>query len=158
MISVCFVCLGNICRSPTAEGVFLHLLSEENLTARIQVDSAGTCSHHVGESADRRSQSTANRRGFHLPSRSRQFLASDFDRFDYIVAMDASNMRHLLNMARTEKERQKVSLLRDHDEISPQGSNVPDPYYGGPDGFEEVFDLCFLGCKGLLAKIKFDHL
>ena len=158
MISVCFVCLGNICRSPTAEGVFLHLLSEKGLKNRIRVDSAGTCSNHVGERADRRSQATANRRGFHLPSRSRQFTVSDFEQFDYIVAMDESNKRHLFQLARTEVDQKKISLLRDFDPQSPQNAEVPDPYYGGKEGFENVFDICFASCQGLLSSIQKDCL
>ena len=154
MISVCFVCLGNICRSPTAEGVFLHLLDEEGLDERVFVDSAGTSSHHVGEAADRRSQKTANRRGFHLPSRSRQFTVGDFERFDFIVAMDLSNKQNLMALARSDTERMKITLLRDYDSSSPLNSEVPDPYYGGTGGFEMVFDMCFAACGGLLEEIR----
>ena len=89
---VLFVCLGNICRSPTAEGVMLHLLQERGITS-VVVDSAGTSAYHVGEPADRRSQQEANRRGIHLPSRARQFVVADFDRFDWIVGMDKDNER-----------------------------------------------------------------
>ncbi len=154
MVRICFVCLGNICRSPTAEGVMLHLVSEANLEESIFVDSAGTSGFHSGEKADRRSRETANNRGFELPSRSRKFISEDFARFDYIIAMDKDNMRNILALAGSEKDREKVQLFRDFDPDSPKGSEVPDPYYGGSKGFEQVFDICFAACEGLLSHIR----
>ena len=109
---VLFVCLGNICRSPTAEGVMLHLLKERGITS-IVVDSAGTSAYHVGESADRRSQNEANRRGVQLPSRARQFVVEDFDRFDWIVAMDTENQHNITDLARSVVDKRKVHLFRD---------------------------------------------
>ena len=133
----------------------IDLVTKEKLTQKIQIDSAGTSAYHVGEPADPRSQSTANQRGIHLPSRSRQFKPHDFTRFDYVVAMDLSNYNHLMNL-RTNRD-QKVYLLRDFDDTSPDKASVPDPYYGGVEGFNRVFDICLLGCKGLLEEIKQKH-
>jgi protein-tyrosine phosphatase len=157
MVRICFVCLGNICRSPTEEGVMAHLVDRAGLAAAIVIDSAGTSSYHVGERADARARKTAEGRGFKLPSRSRQFRAEDFARFEYVIAMDASNRQALLRLAPSESARARVHLLRDFDEKSPRGSDVPDPYYGGPEGFEEVFDICEAGCRGLLAHVRREH-
>ena len=154
---VCFVCLGNICRSPTAEGVFRHLLAEADLGDALVVDSAGTAAYHAGESPDRRSAATASRRGIHLGGRARRFERGDFERFDYVVAMDGSNHRDLLQLAPSEDAREKVHLLRDFDPEAVTGSEVPDPYYGGEDGFEKVLDICVAGCRGLLAHIRREH-
>jgi len=153
MIDICFVCLGNICRSPTAEGVMNKLIEERNLQGKITVDSAGTSAYHVGEGADGRSQATAAKRGFHLPSRSRQFTPQDFARFDYVVAMDQSNLNKLLRMAPSPEAKGKCVLLRSFDPNSPPNAEVPDPYYGGPNGFERVLDICIAGCKGLLEHL-----
>ena len=154
---VCFVCLGNICRSPTAEGVFRHLLAEAGLTDAIVVDSAGTAAYHVGESPDRRSTATAWKRGIVLEGAARRFEKGDFARFDYVVAMDASNERNLHQLAPDDEAEAKIHLLRDFDPESPTGAEVPDPYYGGADGFETVVDICIAGCTGLLAHIRDQH-
>ncbi len=156
MIELCFVCLGNICRSPTAEGVMLHLLQEKGLTDKVQVDSAGTAAYHIGNRADSRSAQAASRRGVDLPSRARQFKAADYDRFDYVLAMDDSNFQNLRALD-PKKAEGKLFLLRDFDSSSPKGSSVPDPYYGGEAGFEEVLDLCFAGCEGLLEHVVDRH-
>lgn len=149
--SVLFVCLGNICRSPTAEGVMLHLLQERGITS-VVVGSAGTSAYHVGEVADSRSQREANRRGIHLPSKARQFTVTDFDRFDWILAMDTSNQQNILSLARTEADRSKVHLFRDF-EGEQTGLSVPDPYY--EQNFGLVFDICERGCTGLLSQMGF---
>ena len=154
---VCFVCLGNICRSPTAEGVFRHLLDEADLTDAVVVDSAGTAAYHAGEAPDRRSAAAARRRGIRLGGKARRFDVEDFDRFDYVVPMDAANERDLLALAPDDAARATVKLLRDYDPRSPAGSEVPDPYYGGEDGFEKVLDICVAGCRGLLAQVRDDH-
>ena len=154
---VCFVCLGNICRSPTAEGVFRHLLAEADLTDAIVVDSAGTAAYHVGESPDRRSTATARQRGIVLEGAARRFEKADFERFDYVVAMDASNERNLHQLAPDDAAEEMISLLRDFDSESAAGAEVPDPYYGGADGFEDVLDICLAGCAGLLAHIRREH-
>ena len=149
---VLFVCLGNICRSPTAEGVMLHLLQERGITS-VVVDSAGTSAYHVGEQADRRSQQEAHRRGVHLPSRARQFVVADFDRFDWIVAMDKNNERNILALSRNDDDAGKVHLFRDFEPDGVTGRSVPDPYY--EHNFGLVFDICQRACVGLLAQMGF---
>lgn len=149
-VSVCFVCLGNICRSPTAEGVMHKLVSERGLSAHVRIDSAGTGAYHVGERADARSAAAARRRDVELESRARLFVASDFDVFDYIVAMDRRNFADIARLARTDAEHAKVSLLRNFCGGA-RDLDVPDPYYR--DNFDEVFDICVESCTGLL-----DHL
>lgn len=138
-LRVLFVCLGNICRSPAAEGVFLHLVAEANLGTRFVVDSAGTGAWHVGERADPRMREAAARRGIALPSTARRVAKKDFDRFDYIFAMDADNLATLRRIAPADHHH-KIHLFRDFDPEG-RGQDVPDPYYGGPAGFEEVLDI-----------------
>ena len=150
---VLFVCLGNICRSPTAEGVMLHLLQERGITS-VVVDSAGTSAYHVGEGADTRSQQEAHRRGIHLPSRARQFVVADFDRFDWIIAMDRDNERNILALARHDQDTEKVHLFRDFESDGITGRSVPDPYY--ERNFGLVFDICHRGCLGLLKQLMND--
>jgi len=152
-ISVLMVCLGNICRSPMAEGVFQHLLKEGGLDHRIRVDSAGTGSWHVGESADIRSIRTAAGHGVHLTSSARQVQAEDFHRFDYIVAMDQSNQNNLETFRGSAGGDAALYLLREFDSEGGPGAEVPDPYYGGPRGFEDVYDMVERGCRGLLDHI-----
>lgn len=164
-VRVCFVCLGNICRSPTAEGIFLALIRDRGLEHCFEVDSAGTSGAHIGERADSRAQRTAQERGFELPSISRQFVIQDFERFDYILAMDSKNKADLRRLARSEEERKKVHLLRDFERSSLPPAHpararagifekeVPDPYYGGRDGFEGVFDMCEAACTGFLEHV-----
>ena len=147
---VVFVCLGNICRSPTAEGVMLHLLKDRGITS-IVVDSAGTSAYHVGEGADTRSQREANRRGVHLPSRARQFVVEDFDSFDWIVAMDTENQRNIVSLARSEADKRKVHLFRNCSPSGEVGLSVPDPYY--ENNFARVFDICVECCTGLLQEL-----
>lgn len=156
-IRVCFVCLGNICRSPTAEGVFLHLLDTEQLEDRVVADSAGTAGNHVGERPDPRTLAAARARGFTLPGVGRQFQASDFERCDYVLAMDRSNLRVLERLASSDADRAKLHLFRDFDPGSKPGSEVPDPYYGGEDGFERVLDICDAAARGLLAHLREKH-
>lgn len=163
VVRVSFVCLGNICRSPTAEAVMRHLVHAAGLDERIEIDSAGTGGWHVGEPRDRRSSAVGKQRGVPLGGRARQFVAVDFARFDYILAMDRQNLVTLLALAPDEASRAKVRLLRSFDRAGPSGSDgpaggdVPDPYYGGPQGFEEVFDICEAACRGLLAHIRGQH-
>lgn len=123
----------------------------------IGVASAGTADYHVGEPADRRAQQTARSRGVALTSRAAHFTAADFERFDYVIAMDASNREDLLGLAQHDDHRRRVHLLRSFDPASEHGAAVPDPYYGGPDGFEQVFDVCEAGCRGLLAHLRAEH-
>ena len=150
---VCFVCLGNICRSPTAEAVFRHLVEVGGRTDRFEIDSAGTAAYHAGERPDRRSASTAAARGVPLGGRARQFRLEDFSRFDHVLAMDVDNRDALQRLAPDEIARTKVHLLRDFDPDAPMEAEVPDPYYGGPDGFDRVFDICMAACRGLLSHL-----
>ncbi|HET8939414.1 MAG TPA: low molecular weight protein-tyrosine-phosphatase [Polyangiales bacterium] len=149
-IRVCFVCLGNICRSPTAEGVMKHLVREAGLEDRLEISSAGTGAYHVGEKADARSAEAARKKGIQLTSEARQFVADDFENFDYVVAMDRKNHAHLLKIARIAKDRDKLSLLRSFD-VNAKIHDVPDPYF--EDNFDEVFEICRAGCAALLEHI-----
>jgi low molecular weight protein-tyrosine phosphatase len=161
---VLFVCLGNICRSPTAEGVMRALVSDAGLEGRIELDSAGTGSWHVGSAPDERASAAARGRGISLEGSARQVREQDFREFDLLLAMDGENLRELREQAPGEQERAKVRLLREFDPASAGGGeagsasegelDVPDPYYGAPGGFEEVFDLVHAACAGLLAQIR----
>ncbi|MBI2373442.1 MAG: low molecular weight phosphotyrosine protein phosphatase [Deltaproteobacteria bacterium] len=136
--SVLFVCLGNICRSPAAEGVFRDLVHREGAAARFVIESAGTGGWHLGELPDSRMRAAAARRGIQLESRARQVTLEDFRAFDHVLAMDASVHQELLRRC-PPTSHGKVRLFRDLDPEGP--GDVPDPYYGGPDGFEEVLDI-----------------
>ena len=152
-LRICFVCMGNICRSPTAEGVMRHLVAERGLSSRFVIESAGTGHWHVGEQADPRSRAAAQGRGYRLDRRAQQFTAASFARFDYVLAADADNFRHLDRIAPDDASRAKLHLLRDFDPASAKGSEVPDPYYGGATGFDHVLDICEAACRGLLAEL-----
>jgi protein-tyrosine phosphatase len=156
-IRLSFVCLGNICRSPTAEAVMRHLIKKEGLERQIVLDSAGLGDWHVGAARDARSQAVGRRRGVPLEGVARQFQPEDFARFEYVLAMDRSNYKGLLALAPDEEARAKVRLLRSFDPASPPDAEVPDPYYGGPQGFDEVFDICEAACAGLLAHLRRKH-
>jgi len=152
-ISVLFVCLGNICRSPLAEGVFRHILDERGLSDRFRVDSAGTGSWHVGESPDHRATRSAATHGVTLTGHARQIQPEDFHRFDHIVAMDQSNLSHLQRYLEGVGGEVTLSLLREFDPQGGPGDEVPDPYYGGPNGFEEVYDMVDRSCREFLDHI-----
>lgn len=152
-IAICFVCLGNICRSPTAAGVMVRDVKRAGLEDRILVESAGTAAYHVGELADPRTRRTAAAREVELTSRARQVTTRDFTRFDLLVAMDASNVENLLAIAPA-TGRDKVVLFRSFDPTAPPGAAVPDPYYGGDRGFEEVFEICERASAGLLEHVR----
>jgi protein-tyrosine phosphatase len=148
--SVLFVCMGNICRSPTAEGVFRKLVSDAGRDAEFQIDSAGTIGYHTGEMADRRMRSAARGRGYSLESRARQIAFADFDRFDLIVTMDEANYRDVLEMNPGSGAR--VVRMCDYCEVHDE-SEVPDPYYGGEQGFQTVIDILEDACGKLLREI-----
>jgi protein-tyrosine phosphatase len=153
--SVLFVCMGNICRSPTAEGVFRHFVEKEGLTSEIEIDSAGTHAYHVNEPADRRASAAAERRGYSLDSiRARRVDTSDFERFDYIVAMDRDNLS-LLQSQSDEEHQEKIRLFLEF--ASGTEDEVPDPYYGGSAGFERVLDLVEDASRGLLETLRNDR-
>jgi protein-tyrosine phosphatase len=147
-VRILFVCLGNICRSPTAEGVMRRIVREERLEDRIEIDSAGTGGWHVGAAPDARATEAAARRGTVLEGAARRFEPADFERFDLILAMDRENRRDLLTLAPDDEARAKVRMFR------ADGLDVPDPYYGGDDGFEEVLDLVEEAARDLLAEIR----
>lgn len=149
---ICFICLGNICRSPTAEGIFQHLLEERELQDYFEIDSAGTSAYHVGESANSKSQRTAQKYGISLNSRARQFKTSDLDYYDLILAMDRENLSNVKSMS-SSKHADKICLLRDFDP-NPGDGEVPDPYYGGREGFENVFQIVKRSCEQLLDELE----
>jgi protein-tyrosine phosphatase len=155
-VRVLFVCLGNICRSPTAEGVMRALVREAGLEDTIELDSAGTGAWHVGSPPDGRAAAAARSRGTVLDGRARQVTREDLDLFDLVIAMDSANMRELRQLAGGESERATVRMLREFDPVSAQRGelDVPDPYYGGDGGFEEVFELVRAACEGLLERIQ----
>lgn len=155
-VRVLFVCLGNICRSPTAHGVFAHLVEQEGLAEFIHVDSAGTHAYHVDEPPDPRAQAAAARRGVDLSTlRARKALAQDFEVFDYVIAMDRSNYEHLSGLCPAGAEHKLRLFLT----FAPEAGEdeVPDPYYGGTAGFERVLDLIEQAARGLLADIRLQH-
>ncbi len=152
-LRVCFVCLGNICRSPTAEGALRHLLHERGLEGRVAVDSAGTSAVHAGEPPDARSTAAARAQGILLAGAARRFEPEDFDRFDVVLAMDRSNLRALQRLPGADRFGGVLRLFRDFDPESPPDSDTPDPYYGGPQGFAEVVALCRRGAAGLLDAV-----
>ncbi|WP_406628241.1 low molecular weight protein-tyrosine-phosphatase [Patulibacter brassicae] len=155
-VELLFVCLGNICRSPTAEAVMAGLLADEGLDDRVHVDSAGTGSWHVGHPADPRSRAAAAERGIALTSRARQVTEADFERFDLLLAMDRQNAADLRALAPDDAAASKVRLLREFDAAAARDGDldVPDPYHGGPRGFEHVLDLVDAACRGLLAEVR----
>jgi protein-tyrosine phosphatase len=151
-IKVLFVCMGNICRSPTAEGVFTHLVEKQGTRDRFMIDSAGTHAYHVGEQPDTRAQQTARQRGIDLSYiRARKFAYSDFEMFDHILAMDSDNYAILLDACPVQYQ-DKIKLFLD---FAPERGerDVPDPYYGGQNGFDHVFDLVEDASQGLYSSI-----
>lgn len=158
MLRVCFVCLGNICRSPIGEGVLRHLVQSEGLGEVIVIDSAGTAGYHDGEPPDFRARAAGRHFGIEVGGRARQFRASDFERFDYVLAMDRTNYEDLLALAGSEAAQKKVHLLRSFDRTAPAGASVPDPYDGGDEDFHEVVEMCRRACSGLLAQLRQEHL
>lgn len=150
---LCFVCLGNICRSPTAEGLFIHKVRQEGFESYFYIDSAGTAAYHVGEEANSKSQETANKHGVHLPSRARKFEYADFEEFDLILAMDKENFSNIHDLDRRDRFSYKIKLMRDFDP-TPENGSVPDPYYGGLQGFEDVFQILDRSCDALLDELK----
>lgn len=149
---ICFVCLGNICRSPTAEGVFQHIVNERGLQAYFEIDSAGTSAYHTGEPANRHSQLTANKYGITLHSKARRFAAFDLDYFDLILTMDNQNLANV-NRLISGNHSQKVHPLRDFDP-QPGNGEVPDPYAGGQEGFDKVFQIVKRSCEQLLDELE----
>lgn len=152
-VRILFVCLGNICRSPAAQGVMERLVEEKGVSDRFMIDSAGLYGGHAGDLPDSRMRVHARRRGLELTHRSRQVRESDFDRFDIIVAMDDSNYDRLRAMAPTPEEERKVVKMADYFTLHPWADCVPDPYYDGDQGFENALDLIEDGCETLLLNL-----
>src|SRR6266496_735523 len=151
---VCFVCSGNICRSPMAEAVLRRMVADAGLSDRVVVSSAGTGGWHAGDPADPRAMHALTRRGYPLTHKARQWQVHDFDEADLVVALDQGHYRELTRMAPDPVERSKVRLLRSWDPAAEDDLDVPDPYYGGARGFERVLDLVEAGCAGILAEIR----
>lgn len=155
-VKVLFVCMGNICRSPTAQGVFEKLVDEHALGGQIQIDSAGTHAYHVGEPPDARATEAARRRGVSLDKqRARRFNAADFEEFDYVLAMDSSNYADMSALCPPEHSA-RLRLFLEFTQATGL-TEVPDPYYGGATGFERVLDMIEEAAAGLLADIRQQH-
>jgi protein-tyrosine phosphatase len=151
-VRILFVCLGNICRSPTAEGVMRGLVAEAGLDGEIEVESAGTGNWHLGDPPDPRAVSAAADRDVELTGAARQVDAADFERFDLLIAMDRSNRDALRRLAPDDEAQERVRLLREFGDR--EDSDVPDPYYGGDDGFGEVLDIVERCCSALLDEVR----
>lgn len=158
MVNILFVCLGNICRSPMAEGLFLHHLGKEGLKDQVGVDSAGTGGWHVGAPADRRMREVAAAHHVTLPSLARKVRLSDFEEFDYILAMDRSNLTDLEELAASAPQSKAELILMRHFDAEAPDAEVPDPYYGGAEGFEAVFQMLDRSTRTLLTHIRQQHL
>lgn len=151
--SILFVCMGNICRSPMADGIFLHIIKRDKAENQFNIDSAGTHGYHAGELADGRMRMHAVRRGYSLESRSRRFVQKDFELFDIIVAMDDANFDDLCDRAITLEDKNKIVRMASYCTKN-QATHIPDPYYGGDKGFEYVIDLLEDACENLFAQVK----
>lgn len=152
MTKVLFVCLGNICRSPAAEAVFRNIVNRRGVSDQFSIDSAGTSAHHAGEKADSRIRAEAMKRGIEVTSISRQFEASDFSKFDYILVMDESNYRNILKLDKNQNYQSHVLKMTDFASGKYQNfDEVPDPYYGGLEGFQLILDLLENTCEGLFS-------
>ena len=147
---VLFVCLGNICRSPLAEAVFKHKIKEKGLEEYFEADSCGTANYHIGDTPDDRTVRNAKKNGVTINHRGRQLSERDLDKFDTIFAMDESNLRNIFRLENANQHAGKIRLMRDYD---PNGAGeVPDPYYGGEQGFQEVFDILDRTIENFLAE------
>ena len=153
MTRLLFVCLGNIIRSPLAENLFRFQAEQAGVDAKYSVDSAGTAAWHVGEPPDPRMRKTAESHGVNNDGTARQIEESDFDKFDWVVAMDSSNRRDLLEMAGSPERQAKVRLMREFDP-EPEDRDVPDPYYGGAEGFENTYRIVERSVRGLLEALE----
>lgn len=151
---ICFVCQGNIIRSPLAEHIFLQLADEKGVVDKYFVDSAGTIAYHAGERPDRRMRQVAAERGLVYSGRAKQFKRDDFARFDLIIAMDKANRQSLQSWTVTTEQDNKIHLMREFDSQGEPNLDVPDPYYGGPDGFISTFEIVKRSCEGLLKELE----
>jgi protein-tyrosine phosphatase len=156
-IRICFVCLGNICRSPTAEGIMRSLVEEAGLEECIEIDSAGTSAEHLDEEPDPRTHEAAEENGISLVGTARQFEIEDFAEFEYVIGMDGENRDELSSLAPDETAEEKIFLIRDFEPRARRDQDVPDPYYGGSDGFGEVFEILKNACRGLMEHVVIQH-
>lgn len=150
---ILFICLGNICRSPAAEGIFQHFVDERGLTDQFVIDSAAIGPWHIGDLPDPRMRRCGACHGYHFNSRARQFSSDDFDRFDLIIGMDLENLRAIRAKARSKEDEQKIRLMADYLRHHPNHPTIPDPYYGSDRDFELVIELLEDACEGLLKDI-----
>ncbi|QDZ40886.1 low molecular weight phosphotyrosine protein phosphatase [Euhalothece natronophila Z-M001] len=157
MYKLLFVCLGNICRSPSAENIMRYLVEQEGLSDQIICDSAGTADYHIGEPPDSRMKAAAKARGIQLIGKGRQFYPSDFEKYDLILAMDRDNYWDLISLDPKKQYRDKIKMMCDYAK-NYRDKEVPDPYYGGPEGFNHVIDLLLDACSGLLEEIKVESI
>ena len=153
MKRILFICLGNICRSPAADGIMRHLVSEQGLGDLFVIDSAGIGSWHVGQLPDHRMRRHGERHGYVFDHHARQFSAADFDRFDLIAVMDQENYYDVSRQARSDADRRKIIKMSDYLQRHPNQQSIPDPYYGGDRDFEYVIELLEDACSGLLQKL-----
>lgn len=153
-MKICFVCQGNIIRSPLAENIFRQLVEEQGLSGKYQLDSAGTSAYHVGEAPDRRMRQVAAEHGFNYTGRARQFWREDLEKFDLILVMDQNNRRILESMVQDSSRANKIHMMRDFDSQGGADLDVPDPYYGGLEGFEITFQIVKRSCEGLLEALE----
>ena len=149
-----FICLGNICRSPAAEGVMKLLVDQSNCADAYEIESAGIGNWHVGQLPDQRMRKCGAKRGYDFSSHAQQFKPNFFDHFDFIIVMDYMNYDDIISQARTEEDKEKVICLADHLQHHPGQKTVPDPYYGDTKDFEFALDLIEDGCKGLLKALQ----
>lgn len=151
---ICFVCQGNIIRSPLAEHIFLQLADERGVVDKYLVDSAGTIAYHTGERPDKRMRQVAAERGLVYSGRAKQFKRDDFARFDLIIAMDKANRQSLQSWTVTTEQDNKIHLMREFDSQGGPNLDVPDPYYGGPDGFISTYEIVKRSCEGLMEELE----
>ncbi len=154
IIRILFICMGNICRSPAAEGILKTMVEKEKLSDRIEIDSAGTIGYHVGESPDPRMRFHAASRDYFLKSKARQFdPKTDFEKFDYIITMDNDNFNEINRLDKRKEYTNKIYRMVEFNRLV-KVDEVPDPYMGGPEGFEKVIDILVDACRGLLKRLK----
>lgn len=151
-MKVLFVCLGNICRSPLAEGIMKRKIESAGLADQITIDSCGTSNYHIGDKPDVRTRSNAKMNGVELSHLGRQLTVNDLEEFDYILAMDRSNYQNILRLRNAEQYSPKIKLMREFD--PEPGDDVPDPYYGGEQGFQDVFDILNRSVDGFITHLK----
>ena len=156
--NIMFVCQGNICRSPLAQALFEHLLQRRGVTASYRVDSTGVSSYHVGESADRRMRETAARHGITVNHRARAVTQRDLEQYNLILAMDRDNYTILQRKAQSQEQRSRIRMFRDFDPAADGAIDVPDPWYGGMNGFQNVYEIVERTCEALLDQLEGDSI